>query len=311
MERAAQGIGRGSLVSILIVGSGALACLFAARLSAIGERVQMLAGWPEGLAALHRDGVTLLSGDGARQSYAVQASASPADFADAKLALVLVKSWQTSRAARQLRESLAADGVALTLQNGLGNRETLAAALGEERVAAGVITTGATLVAPGVVRWGGEGVISLGAHPRLGNLPDLLQQAGFKVVTDQDVASLAWSKLVINAAINPLTAVLNVANGEILQRPAAQELSAQLATEAAAVAKAQGVALTFADPVAAALDVAKRTAANFSSMLQDVQRGAQTEIDAICGSIVRAGAAAGVPTPVNDVMWKLVSSLRA
>jgi 2-dehydropantoate 2-reductase len=296
---------------MLIVGSGALACLFAARLAAIGEQVQMLAGWPEGLAALQSDGVTLVGADGTRQRYPVQASANPADFAGAQIALVLVKSWQTPRAAQQLAVSIASDGVALTLQNGLGNREALAEQLGEPRVAAGVITTGATLVAPGVVRWGGEGIISLGTHARLGALPRILQQAGFKVVTDQDVASLAWSKLVINAAINPLTAVLNVPNGELVKREAAQQLSAQLANETAAVAKAQGISLTFADPAAAALDVAKRTAANFSSMLQDVQRGAQTEIDAICGSIVRAGAAAGVPTPVNDVMWKLVSSLRA
>lgn len=298
-------------MSILIVGSGALACLFAARLAAIGQQVQMLAGWPQGLAALQKVGVTLLGSDGAQQSYAVQASDKPANFAGAKLALVLVKSWQTERAAQQLKQCVASDGVALTLQNGLGNREALVAELGEEHVAVGVITTGATLVAPGVVRWGGEGVISLGEHSRLGDLPELLQQAGFKVATGQDVSSLAWSKLVINAAINPLTALLNIPNGELLTRPQAQELSAQLATEVATVARAQGVALTFADPVAAALDVAKRTAANFSSMLQDVQRGAQTEIDAICGAVVRAGAAVRVPTPVNDVMWKLVSSLRA
>jgi 2-dehydropantoate 2-reductase len=297
-------------VSILIVGSGALACLFAARLSAAGQQVNMLAGWPEGLAALQRNGVTQVSADRAQQSYAVNASAKPTDFIGAQLVLVLVKSWQTPRAAQQLNACLADDGVALTLQNGLGNRETLAAVLGEERVAAGVITTGATLVAPGVVRWGGEGVISLGAHPRLGELPQTLQQAGFKVVTDQDVASLVWSKLVINAAINPLSAVLDVPNGELLAREGAQQLSAQLAQEAAAVAKAQGVALTFADPVAAAQDVARRTAANSSSMRQDVQRGAQTEIGAICGAIVRAGAAAGVATPVNDVMWKLVSALK-
>lgn len=297
-------------MSILIVGSGALACLFAARLAAIGQTVRMLAGWPAGLTALQKDGVTLVSSDGSQHSYAVEASADSHAFAGAQLALVLVKSWQTSRAAEQLKACLAADGVALTLQNGLGNREVLAAALGEERVAAGVITTGATLVAPGVVRWGGEGTISLGDHPKLTELAGLLQQAGFKVVTGQDVASLAWSKLVINAAINPLTAILNIPNGELLTRQCAQQLSAQLAAEVATVAQAQGVALTFADPVAAAADVARRTAANLSSMLQDVQRGAQTEIDAICGAVVRAGAEAGVPTPVNDVMWKLVSSLR-
>jgi 2-dehydropantoate 2-reductase len=126
----------------------------------------------------------------------------------------------------------------------------------------------------------------------------------------QDLESLVWSKLVINAAINPLTALLNVPNGELLNRPTARQLSAQLAAETAAAAAAQGIELSFADPVAAAEDVARRTAANLSSMLQDVRRGARTEIDAICGAIVKAAHAAGVPAPVNEAMWKLVNALR-
>lgn len=296
-------------MSILIVGSGALACLFAARLAAVGEPVSMLAGWPEGLRALQTNGVTLEVG-GAQHTYPVTASADPLDFAGARAALVLVKAWQTPRAAQQLQACLAADGVALTLQNGLGNQQALAAQLGNTRVAVGVITTGATLIAPGRVRWGGEGVISLGEHPALDGLATRLQEAGFQVNVGQDIASLQWSKLAINAAINPLTALLQVPNGELLARPSAAELSAQLAAEAAAVAAALSVPLSFTDPAAAALEVARRTASNFSSMLQDVQRGAQTEIDAICGAIVQAGLEAGVPTPVNETMWKLINALR-
>jgi 2-dehydropantoate 2-reductase len=223
---------------------------------------------------------------------------------------VLVKAWQTSRVAAQLFENLDVDGVVLTLQNGLGNREQLIDKLGLERVAYGVITTGATLLGPGQVRWAGEGAISLGEHPRLGELPDLLQSAGFRVATMPDVNSVAWSKLVINAAINPLTAIMNIPNGDLASKPALRELSAALAHEVAAVAAAQSIPLTFTDPAAAALDVATRTAANLSSMLQDVRRGALTEIDAICGAVVRAGKAAGVATPLNDAMLKLVTAMR-
>jgi 2-dehydropantoate 2-reductase len=296
---------------ILIVGSGALGCLFAARLAAAGYPVNVLGAWPAGLAALNQRGVSLVMADGSRQNYPVSASARPQDFAGAKFALVVVKAWQTERAAQQLFETLAVDGLALTLQNGLGNREQLLARLGAERVASGVITTGATLLGPGEVRWAGEGQISLGSHPRLTPLADALRAAGFAVVTMDDVNSLVWSKLVINAAINPLTALLGVPNGELLTRPAARTLSAALANEVAAVAASQSIALTFADPVAAAESVAERTAANLSSMLQDVHRGAPTEIDAICGAVVRAGQAVGVRTPVNDVMLQLIRALRS
>jgi 2-dehydropantoate 2-reductase len=223
-------------------------------------------------------------------------------------ALVLVKSWQTATAAGQLAASLAEDGVALTLQNGAGNREKLVDALGAERVALGVTTTGATLLEPGCVRPAGEGVVSLGMHSRLGPLADRLRAAGFVVEDAPDPDALLWGKLVINAAINPLTALLGVPNGALLERPPARSLLAEAAREAAAVAAAQGLRLPFDDPVGAAERVAQRTAANRSSMLQDVQRGAPTEIDAICGAIVTAGEQAGVQTPVNRILWQLVKA---
>jgi 2-dehydropantoate 2-reductase len=140
-------------------------------------------------------------------------------------------------------------------------------------------------------------------------LVEILHLAGFEVETTPNADSLVWSKLVINAAINPLTALLRVPNGELLQRPTARSLMGELAREAAAVAEAQGIPLTFSDPVTAAEAVARRTARNHASMFQDVQRGAPTEIDAICGAIVRTGEKSGVPTPVNRTMWQLVKAI--
>lgn len=295
--------------SILVVGTGALANLFAARLAAINVAVTMLGTWPEGLAALRQHGVTLVEPGGKQQAYAVNATNDPADCKDAKYALMLVKSWQTERAAKQLSECLAKDGIALTLQNGLGNQELLAAALGSERVAVGVTTTGATLLSSGRVRPGGEGVISIGDHPKLNPMQQMLSKAGFKVELLEDVNALIWGKLVINAAINPITALLGITNGEILAKPSLRKLSAVLAQEVSAVATAREVKLAFSDPVAAAEGVAERTATNNSSMLQDVMRAAPTEIDAICGAVVKAGEAAGVDAPVNRTLWRLVKSL--
>ena len=295
--------------SLLIVGTGAMACLFAVRLAAAGTRVQMLGTWREGLEALRAHGVRLVGADGSERAYPVQATDDPADCVGARLALVLVKSWQTERAAQQLARCLAPDGLALTLQNGLGNREKLAAAIGEQRVALGVTTGGATLVGPGRVRPGGEGTVSLGAHCRLDPLADLLRRSGFAVEIVTQTDDLLWSKLVINAAINPLTALLRVPNGELLAHPSARPLLAAVAQEAASVAAALGRRLTFSDPVDAAQGVARRTAVNHSSMFQDVLRGAPTEIDAICGAIVAAGDRCGVPTPLNRALWLLVKAM--
>jgi 2-dehydropantoate 2-reductase len=292
----------------LIVGTGAMACLFAARIAAAGNKVTLLGSWAEGLQNLNSFGVRLVDEDGTERAFPVRAIADPSEFVDVRLALVLVKSWQTERAARQLRECLSPDGLALTLQNGLGNQEALEAALGASRVALGVTTAGATLLEPGKARTGGHGIISLGAHQRIGPAVNLLQGAGFEVQVVARALDLLWSKLIINAAINPLTALLRVPNGELLNRPSACALMASVANEAAAVAASRGQILTYSDPVVASRTVAQRTAANHSSMLQDVQRGAPTEIDAICGAIVKAGEIEGVSTPINRTLWLLIKA---
>jgi 2-dehydropantoate 2-reductase len=222
---------------------------------------------------------------------------------------VLVKSWQTERVARQLEGYLTKGGIALTLQNGLGNYETLVEALGQKRVALGVTTVGARMLEPGYVQHTGEGKVSIGVHPNLDGLEELLNKAGFQVEMITDPRSLLWGKLVINAAINPLTALLRVANGELLARPTARELLRNAACEAALVATRQGIKLPYADPVVAVEEVARNTASNISSMLQDVLRGTPTEIDAINGAIIKAGEQVKVPTPVNTMLWQLVKSL--
>ncbi|MEK6220820.1 MAG: 2-dehydropantoate 2-reductase [Chloroflexota bacterium] len=295
---------------ILIVGTGALACLFAARLAAESVPITMLGTWPEGLAALRQHGVMLVQPDGKQEAFSVTATKDPQDCVGIKYALVLVKSWQTTRAAEQLAECLPEDGLALTLQNGLGNLEILSNALGAERVALGVTTTGATLLSSGRVRPGGDGVVSLGQHPRLAPLSKQLKTVGFNLEILDDVDQLTWGKLVINAAINPLTALLKVANGELISRGSARQMSSELALEVAQVAAAQGISLAYNDPVLAAEGVAERTAVNNSSMYQDILRGAPTEIDAICGQVVAHGEKLGIPTPVNRVMWHLVRAIR-
>lgn len=293
---------------ILILGTGALATLFAARLGQTGMPVTMLGHWPQALRSLNREGARLLLPEGQELSAPVRALSSPEEAGVFGLALVLLKAWQTPRAGRQLQTCLAADGLALTLQNGLGNLEILRSFLGSERCALGVCTLGAALLGPGLTRLGGEGTLSLQAHPRLGPMETLLRAASFPVNIFPDAAPLVWGKLVVNSAINPLTALLQISNGELLRRPGLRALMGALACETAAVARAGKILLPFDDPVAAVEQVAQRTAVNHSSMAQDVQRGAPTEIEAICGAVVRAAKEWGQSAPLNWAMWQLLST---
>jgi 2-dehydropantoate 2-reductase len=285
-----------------------MASLFAARLASSGANVTMLGGWQAGVQALREFGVRLLGDNGSEKAYPVRVVEDPADCQGFQNALVLVKSWQTERAARQLATCLDPRGLALTLQNGLGNLETLENALGKERAALGVTTTGATLVEPGRVRPVGDGSVSLGVHPRIEPIAEMLQQAGFRIEILEDTDSLVWGKLVINAAINPLTALLKFQNGELLKHPTSRALLGDTAREAAGVAEAQGVQLPYTDPVSVTEKVAELTATNTSSMLSDVLRGTPTEIDAISGAIVQVGKENDVPTPINQTLWQLVKA---
>lgn len=295
--------------SLLIVGTGALASLFAARFAAAGLPATMLGNWTEGVKALREYGVHLTDLDGSEKTYPVQVITSPTDHLKFSHALVLVKSWQTERSARQLVDLLLPDGCVLTLQNGLGNRELLVRFFGERRVFSGVTTTGATLLSPGRVLAGGKGTITLIESQQLHFFLDIFQRAGFSVQTVDDLEELIWRKLAINAAINPLTALFKVTNGDLLRLHSARKLMARIAHEVSGVARAKGIRLPADDLTKEIEDVARKTAANHSSMLQDIQRGAPTEIDAICGEIMKIGLELESPTPVNETLFHLVKAL--
>lgn len=297
--------------TVTVLGTGAMACLFGARLARSGLAQVALAGsWPAGLSALATDGIRVREEAGEWQ---VPVAALPiaGPLPPSELVLVLVKSHQTAAVAPHAARARGADGLILTLQNGLGHRELLAAAAGADHVAVGVTPVGAYLLAPGVVRPGGEGRTTLGSSPalakRVTRTAALLTGAGFPTDLTDDIERLVWRKLAVNAAINPLTALLGVPNGALLADPISHAELVSAAREVGAVAAAKGIDLG-ADPAELTERVARATAANRSSMLQDLERGAATEIEAINGAVVAEGRRLGVPMPVNA---RLLAAMRA
>ncbi len=295
------------MAEITIIGTGAMALYFGGRLAAAGEVVRLLGSWQEGIDAINRKGICVVSSAGKRY-FPAEASADPGKFPSTHMALVLVKSWQTKGAARLLAEVLHPDGIVLTLQNGLGNAEILTAEFGEEQVAQGVTTYGATVQGPGTVCPGGEGVISVQQHPKLAPLIQTLRHCDLEVQEVSDITSILWSKLVINVAINPLTGILGVKNGSLLDSPAATKIMGLAAREAAEVASVMGIKLNIKDPGRKAERVAAATAENLSSLLQDIRRNAPTEIDSLCGSVVRSGRMVDLPTPVNEILMLMIQA---
>jgi 2-dehydropantoate 2-reductase len=328
------------LLRLLILGTGAMAKRFGAQLARAGQAQVTLAGsWPEALRAIAREGITVEEADAVwRVSVEVSDRAAlPAAAFD--LVLVLVKSHQTEAVAPLAARALAPGGIILSLQNGIGNREILSAAAPGRRVRAGVTSAGATGLGPSRVRLGGPGLTVLGEmggdgadgadteprttattetngdrarnpdpNPRPLRLRDLarrFESAGLKTECSTELDRLLWRKLAVNCAINPLTALHGIPNGRLLEDPALHAQMEAAAREVQAVAEAKGIDLGL-DAAVLAEEVARKTAGNRSSMLQDMDRGARTEIDAIAGAVVREGQRLDVPTPVNASLWEAV-----
>ena len=299
-------------MKITIIGVGAMGCLFTAHLHGVAD-VVLVGNWPEQLAAIRRDGLTLEGFDNRLSNHAIPITNNPADAAPADVAIVLVKSWQTAQAAQAITQCLAPNGVALTLQNGLGNLEKITAVIGPNRATLGTTSAGANIIQPGHVRYAGRGITHIAATEATAHaiepLVDLLNKTGLETHFSNEVDSLLWGKLAINAGINPLTALLRVPNGFLAENVTVRNIMEAAATETEIVANKLGIELPYPNAALRTFEVAQATAINRSSMLQDVLRGAPTEIEAICGVVVKNGRFTQTPTPINQQLLKLVQSI--
>lgn len=288
-------------MNVVIFGTGAMACLFGARLSAVAE-VTLAGTWTEAIHAIRDRGI-LVENSGETQTARVRAQFLDEAPVKGDLALVLVKSWQTERVAAMLDRFLTPVGLAVSLQNGLGNVEMLGA-----RGCAGSTEMGATVLAPAHIRIGGKGR-TIAAVPDY--VMELLRNAGFDALgcSKEEADRLLWGKLCVSCGINALTGLFRVENGKLLEMPGACTLMETAAMECARVANARGIGLPFKDPVARVREVARKTAANRSSMYQDLLRSAPTECDAIYGSVVREGGFLGVDVPVNRILWTTIQAV--
>lgn len=301
------------MMNVAIFGTGAMGSLVGARLSPYAN-VTLIGSWKEQIATLNRKGLRLLTAEGEEQ-IPLRATDDPSTVGKADVALVLTKSAGTLKAARQANSVLAADGIALTLQNGIGNLDCIACEVGMEQAALGITSQGAAVLEPGVVRYAGPGPTYLAIRPDIAHqikkVAELFDEAGLDPHVAEDVDGLVWGKLAINAAINALTAILTVPNGALLENWWAREMMGEAATETAAVAAAQGIDLPYDDPVERVEMVARMTATNRSSMWQDIARGAPTEIETINGAVMREGQRLGVATPVNHMLYRMVKAVEA
>ncbi|MFO7460904.1 MAG: 2-dehydropantoate 2-reductase [Desulfatiglandales bacterium] len=293
----------------LILGAGAMGCLFAARMKRAGLEVSLSEKIPERAQRIRDRGIQVEGVGGAYRVMVPVIAGNPDPGPDA--VLVCVKSYDTEEAARTMAPWIKENTLILTLQNGLGNLETLEEAFGRERVLGGVTSEGATVLDHGRIRHAGTGETYIGP-PGKGSqeIVSAFRQAGFSCKAVDGVDRLIWGKLIVNAGINALAAITGLKNGRLPQIRAIRAIMEGAVEEAVAVAQAKGILLPFPDPIGRVMEVCKATAENVASMLQDVRNKKETEIRAINGAVVREGEALGISTPVNVVLASLVKAIQ-
>ncbi|HSF17532.1 MAG TPA: ketopantoate reductase family protein [Vicinamibacteria bacterium] len=292
------------MISLLVFGAGAVGSLVAARLSRICNVT--IVGREDHISVVCRRGLEV-RGITELVATDLKAATHIDEVAAPEVVLVTVKSNDTRDAVEALRPFWN-EALFVSLQNGLGNEEILAEHV--PRVLGAVINQGVTYVEPGIVFHAGERE-TLFAPFAGSDLEDARRvvrtfvDAGIPARAVPDIRRDLWAKTILNAAVNPVTALLSKRTGELLDEELASVLEA-IVRESVAIARASGIELDVAEILESLRAVAQATKDNKSSMLQDLERGRPTEIDAINGALVERARALSVPAPLNALLTHLV-----
>jgi len=300
---------------IAAVGTGALGSLYAGYLARSGEEVYAVDIKEDIVSAIRSSGIRIVEPEGKEVSIPVKkATLKPEEVGKVDLVIFLPKSRQTREAAQSARCLFGPETVGLTVQNGLGNPEAIEAVVGEGRILAGVTLNASTYLGPGRMLYAGRGETVIGEmrggpSPRAEKIAAAFNKAGLSTHVSSEVWNDVWGKLLVNAGVNPLTAITRLANGVLVDQAAAREIMRGLVEEGKRVAQAKGIRLPYTDAVKKVEDACIATKPNYSSMLQDVLAQRETEVDFINGAIVREGERLGIDTPINRTITNLVRAI--
>ncbi len=301
-------------MKMVVVGAGAMGTLITARLCMAGHEVWLLETNGQRVKNIRKKGILLDEKDISRSLKFNSITSDAAEIGTADVVIIMVKAFDSEAAVKLVLPAITEKTAVLTLQNGIGNIELICKYISEEQVLAGTTSHGALLLDDGHVRHTGEGDTIIGSltvnsENYTETLKRIFDNSGINTSISSDISSLLWGKLLVNISINPLTAIMRINNGSILELPHLIEIIKKVLDEGVKIASDIGVKLPYDDPLKKVKEVCLNTSANNSSMLQDVLAGRTTEIGQINGAIVKYGEKSGILTPVNRMLTELVMSI--
>lgn len=304
---------------VIVVGAGAMGGLFGGLLAEGGLDVTLVDTWVEHISAIASNGLRI-AGVGGDRVIPVKATTDAGSVQAADIVLFQCKAFANDAAATAARHLFAGRTVAISFQNGLGNEETLGGILGTESVLGGLTAQAGLVEAPGVVRNFGKlptiiGELQGGVSARATAIAGAFTRHGLATSASADIKRDKWKKLLGNVALGAISAVTDLRSFEIMRVPELQEIVFRSVDEAAAVAKAEGIALDVAEAREVLMKLVDTagggTGTSKSSMREDIMRRRRTEIDTIHGAVQCLARRHGLPTPTIDTMIALVKGLES
>jgi len=292
-------------MKILIFGAGAIGSMFGAKLSRYNDVT--LLGRKEHMQKVRERGL-ILRGKTRAVFYLDAISRLEYYKARPDIVIVTVKSYDTDDAINDIAEYFGRDINVMSLQNGLDNIEKMRRFFDKERIFIGLTTEASLFLKPGEIEHTGRGKTIIGSLKNNKFLEQLYREfvkAGFRTRISNDIERDMWRKAIINACINPLTAIFGIKNG-VLKEKILFEIVKDICRESIEVARGVGIKLDYEEMLREVREVIDLTSENLSSMLQSIIKGKRTEIDSINGYIYNLGKKIGLESKLNKLLTELV-----
>ncbi len=300
-------------MKIVIIGAGAMGCLYGAYLSKKHE-VIMLDSFEPQVSAINKNGITVLEEDGSEfHSENVKAYLSGDYNEVADLIIVFVKSTFSDEALQTNKKLFGDHTLVMTLQNGAGNDRKIAKYVAKKNMIIGTSKHNSVNMGDGKVRHSGHGVTTIGSNieqnKNLEKIKKVLEDGNFDAEITDDIQRIIWSKLFVNLSINTFTAITRSPIGSMIDNKYAWDFAEKMICEAVDVAEADGTHFSYMEVLNMVHHVCEDAGKGYSSMSQDVMNCRRTEIDAINGAIVEQAKLYNVPVPYNSLIVDLIHAI--
>lgn len=300
-------------MNLTVFGAGSIGSLFAGRIAHSGYEISVVGRAPH-ITEIIKNGLRIIEQKQEILSHFHEKNLST-DFQHETISkdaiLITTKAFDNRIVANSLANRISEENAIFILQNGMGNEEIFQKTFPNNPIFRAVTTEAAELIHPGIVRHIAFGKTSFGLISGLENgngkkIQKIMNESGFNTKKTSDIQLRMWQKLLTNAVICPLAAILHVPNGRILEKPSIQRIYDAILKEGLALAQYNLPEADFSTTNDFILNVIEKTKDNRCSMLQDIEKGRRTEIDFLNGFIVRESRRIGIKAPVNAAIADLV-----